>query len=128
MPMPRLTVAVLRELFRNFQAFRVLYETEGIDEVVGPDGATYSLWDVAYLYDQVRSLPRRQRQAIQFCLIENYKESDAARIMGVSPTNPVAKYATAGMETLVNRVRAGALPGFTEHFIVRTQARVEAVG
>jgi DNA-directed RNA polymerase specialized sigma24 family protein len=109
-----LTVSVLRELFRHYQAFLALYETDGIDTIVGPDGDAFSLWDVQYLACQLHRLPSRQSEAIRLCLIENVKESDAAVRMGVSETNPVAKYATSGLEKIVQMVQAGALPRFLE--------------
>jgi DNA-directed RNA polymerase specialized sigma24 family protein len=109
-----LTVSVLRELFRNYQAFWALYESEGIDVVEAQDGTAFSLWDAQYLYRQIRHLPPRQQQAIQLCLIENMKESDAALKMGVSETNPVAMYATSGLEKLVQMVQEGQLPRFRE--------------
>ncbi len=96
-----LTVAVLRELFRNLQVFRVLYEQNGIDVLTGPEGEGYSLWDIESLYERVSELPPRQREAIELCLIENMRERDAAVKMGVSETNPVASYATVGLEKLV---------------------------
>ena len=107
-------MATLRELFRHLQAFRALYETEGIDTVQGPDGEEYVIWDIEYLLEQTGCLPPRQRQAIHLCLIENRKEKDAAVIMGVSPTNPVAMYATSGLEKLVALVEQGSFPRFRE--------------
>lgn len=110
-----MTVTTLRELFRNLQAFWALYETEGIDEVESPDGETYCLFDVLYLYKEIRRLPPRQRQAIELCLVQNMKESDAAQVMGVSATNPVAMYATSGLEKLIAMVRDGSLNCFQEY-------------
>lgn len=111
-----LSVTVLRELFRNFQQFWALYETEGIDEITSPiDGEVYCLFDVAYLYRETRRLPPRQRQAIELCLIQNMKESDAAVAMGVSETNPVSMYATSGMEKLIQMVQSGALNCYQEY-------------
>lgn len=104
-----LTVSVLRELFRNIQQFRALYEAEGIDEITAPDGEVYSLFDVEYLYGQIHRLPLRQRQAIELCLVQNIREAEAAVMMGVSVTNPVAMYATSGLEKLVALVDAGCL-------------------
>lgn len=46
-------------------------------------------------------LPRRQQQAIELFLIQNVLEEEAAVMMGVSPTNPVGMYATAGLERLL---------------------------
>lgn len=110
--MAALPVSVLRELFRNLQSFRSVYETDGIDEVVGPDGVHYCLWDLEYLYKQLHRLPRRQAQAIELCLVQNMRECDAAQVMGVSPTNPVAMYAKSGLEKLVFMAEEGVLPGF----------------
>lgn len=96
-----LTVAILRELFRNLQLFRSLYEHHGVDVVTGSEGEQYSLWDIEALYASASELPPRQREAIELCLIENMRERDAALKMGVSETNPVACYATVGLEKLV---------------------------
>lgn len=105
-------VSTLREMFRNLQGFRVLYESEGIDTIQAPDGTEWNLWDLEYLYRQTDRLPPRQRQAIHLCLIENRLEEDVARIMGVSPTNPVAKYATSGLEKLIAMIHQGVFPRF----------------
>lgn len=96
-----LTVGVLRELFRNLHLFRIIYEQEGIDVLKGPEGEQYSLWDIEALYARASELPPRQREAIELCLIENMRERDAAVKMGVSETNPVASYATVGLQKLV---------------------------
>lgn len=109
LPLVELSVGVLRELFRNLLWWRSLYESDGVDVLPGPDGESYSLWDIDFLYSQTSSLPPRQRQAIQLCLIENVRERDAAIRMGVSPTNPVAMYATSGLEKLVARWNSGEL-------------------
>ncbi len=103
----------LRELFRNLQQFRAIYESYGIDTINGPDGEI-CLWDLEYLYSQLHRLPLRQHQAIELCLVRNIKETDAAVLMGVSPTNPVAMYATSGLEKIVFYIRTGALPKFYE--------------
>lgn len=105
---------VLRELFRNLQAFQAFYETEGIDTITGPDGIDYCLWDIEHLYEQVRLLSPRQRQAIQLCLVSNVKEKDATRIMGVSPTNPVMMYATNGLKKICDLIEAGEIARYRE--------------
>lgn len=110
-----LEVSTLRELFRHLQAFHSAYESDGIDTITDPDtGDLYCLWDLDYLRTQLWRLPPRQRQAIELCLIRNLKESDAAKEMGVSPTNPVSMYATSGLQKLVDMVNSGALPRFRE--------------
>lgn len=107
-----LEVGTLRELFRNLQAFHAVFETDGVDTLIGPDGTEWCLWDLDYLHRQVALLPPRQAQAIELCLIRNIKESEAAVMMGVSPTNPVAMYATAGLTKLIAMIESGVFPRF----------------
>lgn len=106
-----MTVGLLRELFRHLQAFRALHEAEGIT-VLRYGAEEYALQDIEYLYEQTKVLPFRQRQAIQLCLIENRREVDAAVIMGVSRTNPVASYASAGIKKLLELVATDSLARF----------------
>jgi predicted lipoprotein len=87
---PGLNHKLLRELFRNLQAFEALFETEGIDRLVGPDGREYCLQDIQYLYACRTQLSRRQRQAIELFLYSNIREKDVAKMMDVSETNPIA--------------------------------------
>lgn len=102
----------LRELFRSLQLFRAAYEADGVDQIIDPDGIAWNIWDLEYLYQQLPSLPERQYQAIELCLIQNMKEADAAVSMGVSVTNPVAMYATSGLTNLIARINAGEFPKF----------------
>jgi DNA-directed RNA polymerase specialized sigma24 family protein len=107
-----LDVTTLRELFRNYAAFVALYETEGIDTIVAPNGSEWCLHDLTYLISQLHRLSPRQRQAISLCLLQNVKEKDAAVMMGVSETNPVAMYATLGLRKLIELINAGVLPRY----------------
>lgn len=106
------SVGVLRELFRNLQAFRAVFESDGVDTIIGPDGVAWCLHDIEYLHRQLPLLPPRQRQAIELFLIQNVRESDAAVMMGVSRTNPIGTYATAGLTKLVAMIEDGSLPRF----------------
>lgn len=108
-------VGTLRELFRNLQAFRTAYETDGLDTITGPDGVVHCLWDIEYLYDQIHRLSPRQRQAIELCLVANRKEVEVAKMMGLSPTNPVAMYATLGLKKLVEMIDTGELARYGEY-------------
>lgn len=104
------TVGVLRELFRCLQAWRSAAIEYGIDSLTGPDGTEYALVDIENLYVLRRLLSDRQRQAIEACLVADQREVDVAIAMGVSPTNPVASYATQGMRrllTIAAELRAG---------------------
>lgn len=108
-------VAILRELFRNLQAFQALREDCGVTELPGPSGETYSIYDIEYLYGCRTMLSRRQCQAIELFLYENIRERDVARRMGVAETNPIAIYATQGLSRLCDLIKSGALPGYRDH-------------
>lgn len=104
-------VGTLRELLRHLQAWRSTFEAHGVEDLRCPDGSEWSLWDIEYLIEQgLPRLPKRQREAITLCLVEGYREVDAAIAMGVSPTNPVAMYATDGIKHLLMLVDSGQLP------------------
>lgn len=107
-----MTVTVLRELFRHIQQWRVLAQEFGVDTLLGPDGESYNLWDIEYLLEKINDLPPQQRRAIKLCLVEGWREVDAAVEMGVSPTNPVAMYASAGLRRLVSWIDSEELPRF----------------
>lgn len=99
---PTISVPLLRDLFRNLQMFRAVYEAEGVDTIVSPDGDEICLWDLEHLYAQIKDvLPPRQYQAIEWFLVWNYREATVAEMMGISPTTPVGSYATAGLEKLI---------------------------
>lgn len=108
----------LRELFRNLQAFRAFYEAEGQDTITGPDGRDYNLFDIEHLFEQVRLLSPRQRQAIELCLVGNVKEKEASKIMGVSETNPVMMYATNGLKRICDMITKGEVPRYAEDELV----------
>lgn len=108
-----LTVDVLRNLFRYLAPFRALYEDGGPDILVAPGGEEWSLWDIEYLLGVVHhDLPPRQAQAIELFLVCNMREADVAEAMGVSRTNPIGMYATAGLERIIIWVNEGRLPRF----------------
>lgn len=111
-------VGTLRELLRHVQAWRSTFEAHGVEDLRCPDGSEWSLWDIEYLIDHgLPRLPRRQREAIILCLIQGRREVDAAVIMGVSPTNPVAMYATDGIKGLLAMIDKGQLERFRPHLL-----------
>jgi DNA-directed RNA polymerase specialized sigma24 family protein len=101
-------IGILRELFRNIQQFKALYESEGLDMIYGPNGEEVSLWDLLDLYKNLTVLPKRQHQAIELYLVQNMRETDAAVKMGLSPTNPIGIYATVGLQKLIALLEEGA--------------------
>lgn len=110
----RVDTATLRELFRHLQAFQGLRETSNITEITGPNGQTYSVYDIEYLYECRKLLSPRQRQAIELFLYEQIKERDVASMMGVAPTNPIAIYATQGLNRLCDLIAKGELPKYRQ--------------
>jgi hypothetical protein len=103
-------VQTLRSLFRNLHAFRACYETDGVAEIVDPDGISWTIWDLEKLYHvAVRSdlLPVRQRQAIEMFLVLNMSEADVAQVMKIKASNPVGMYATSGLIHLLAEIDAG---------------------
>lgn len=128
-PLP--TVSVLRELLRNLQLWRSAYIEHGTDCVTGPDGTEYHLADIEDLYalrlpmGEWKGLSDRQRQAIEACLVADQREVDVAIAMGVSPTNPVASYATQGMRRLLStaeEIRAGRDPRIPQTWDIPQEA------
>ena len=92
------------------QQFRAYYEDTGRSEIQTAVGEV-SLLDLEYLLDEAsHRLSPRQYQAIQLCLIGQMREQDAAVIMGIAPSNPVAMYATDGLRRLVAMVERDELP------------------
>lgn len=113
-------VSELRDLFRHLTDFRATYESTGLEEITTPQGHSWSLWDLEYLYEQVMTRLRlRQQQAITLCLVHGVKESDAAEMMGVSRTNPVMMYASLGIQRLLDMIDEGLLDRFA---LARKQA------
>jgi hypothetical protein len=97
-----LTVDLLRSLFRNLAAWRSILESDGVDTLHSSEGS-FNIEDIEWLYaSSQKILPIRQRQAIRLCLLNNLTEEDAARIMKIDLNNPVAMYATSGLETLIH--------------------------
>lgn len=119
----------LRLLFRHLHAFRSYYESDGISEIVAPNGVSWSLFDIEYLYqiamrqptgakpyDRAHPcLPIRQQQAIELFLVLNLPEKEAAIRMGLSPNNPVGMYATSGLTRLLRLMDTGYLPRFVDN-------------
>jgi hypothetical protein len=103
-------VNTLRNLFRNLHQFRAVYETDGVSEIVDPDGTVWTLWDLEELYRVAvysSILPLRQRQAIEMFLVLNMSEADVARVMSIKASNPVGMYATSGIVRLLVEIDAG---------------------
>lgn len=106
-------MSTLRALFRNLEECRVALE-QGVESFTGPDGISWSIRDLFHLYDaSQKMLSPRQSQAIRMFLVSQMFEADVAEAMGLSRTNPIGMYATAGIERLIELVDAGAIKGFS---------------
>jgi hypothetical protein len=117
----------LRLLFRSLRMFESVHESDGITEIVAPNGCVWNLFDIQYLYrvamrgptgnkkfDRLHpTLPLRQRQAIELFLVLNVPEDEAAVIMGLKRTNPVGMYATSGLTKLLKFHDEGRLRRFS---------------
>lgn len=109
-----LTVGVLREVFRNLVLFRDVYEQTQEDTIKGPDGLEISLWDLEHIYEKMPDLlPTRQSQAIEWFLVQGYKEEEVAEMMGTAPTNSIGGYATAGLKTILSLIAEGKFERFS---------------
>jgi DNA-directed RNA polymerase specialized sigma24 family protein len=96
------------------QAFRSFYESEGQDTITSSDGRSYNLFDIEHLFKQIDRLSPRQAQAIRLCLVNNVLEKEAAKIMGVSETNPVMMYATNGLKRICEMIASGEIQRYAE--------------
>lgn len=106
-------MGVLREVFRNLVLFRDVYEQTQEDTIKGPDGIELSLWDLEYIYEQLPDLlPERQHQAIEWFLVQGYKEEEVAQMMGTAPTNSIGGYATAGLKAIIKLISEGKMERF----------------
>lgn len=61
-------LVVLAHFLENLQQFEALFETEGIETVIGPDGTRYNLFDIKDLYGRRFFLPREEAVAIEVSL------------------------------------------------------------
>lgn len=117
----------LRLLFRSLRMFESVHESDGTTEILAPNGCTWNLFDIQYLYRQAMrrptgdrafdrrhpTLPLRQQQAIELFLVLNMPEDEAAVIMGLKKTNPVGMYATSGLTKLLKFHDEGRLRRFS---------------
>lgn len=106
-------INVLRSLLRNLINFRILYESDNIDELRDQTGRSWSLWDLEDLYKvavTTDSLPLRQRQAIELFLVQNLSEDRVAELMGIKKSNPCGMYASSGLVKLLKMMDDGSIP------------------
>lgn len=118
-------IGVLRNLLRNLQLWRSLYEADEVGAVItAPDGNEYCLHDLEYIYEARLAkkvdrygrlsyvLSDRQRQAVELFLHDGISERDCSAIMGIAETNPIGMYATSGLTKIVDMIDSGDLDRF----------------
>lgn len=106
-------VTIHRELIRNLQHWRALYEAREAPEVlVAGDGHEYCLWDVERFYAARHLLPDRQERTIRLNLYEDRSEREIAEILGIGRNNPVAIYGTVGLTRLLALAVKGDVEGY----------------
>lgn len=88
-------------------------QERGLETFTDPEGREWAIGDIFRLFDaSQKMLSPRQAQAIKWFLAEQMFEADVAERMGLSRTNPIGMYATAGIERLMELVDFGAIKGF----------------
>lgn len=94
-----MTWKLLESVLKNYNEFRALYESEGIEELTLDNGYVINVHDIL---SGVNSLPQRQRQAVILVCIDNMKEVDAAREMGFNKwSSQVGSYKRLGLRKLI---------------------------
>lgn len=103
-------VSTLRKLFKGLEQWRAFREDFSVDTFVY-EGREWHIMDIEMLYRASQTLlAPRQAQAIELHLVGNLREADVARLMGISPTNPIGMYATDGLKHIVAMIEEGLLP------------------
>lgn len=107
-------VAVHKELLRNLQHWRSLFEAGEVGDILtAGDGEEYSLWDIQRLAESRHMLATRQAEAIGHFLIENLTEQESSEAMGLGPKkSPVAIYVTVGVSRLLGMAVRGEIRGY----------------
>lgn len=104
-------VTTLRQLLKGLQNWRAVNEDYGVCVIPDPKGREWHILDVEMIYRASQTLlAPRQSQAIKYHLVNNMREADVARLMGIAPTNPVGMYATDGLKHLVSMIEDRLLP------------------
>jgi hypothetical protein len=75
----------LRELLRNLQHWRGLFEDEGTSTLTAPDGEVFCLQDLQDLYDHRHALPSLQAQAVELCLYHDMLDEHVAPVLEIPP-------------------------------------------
>jgi hypothetical protein len=110
-----LTVELLREVLRNLASWRSINQSDGIDIITCPDGQELHIMDIEFVYRLTQQvLPIRQKQAIRLCLLNGLTEEEAAAIMKIDTQNPVAMYATSGLETVIHMINIEIAPSHAQ--------------
>lgn len=86
---------LLREVYRNYQQFRELVRTSGVDTISHED-FSISFYD---LEEGINNLSPRKKEAFYLNVILDLKQKDVARLMGIT-TVSVGQYVEAAMQQL----------------------------
>lgn len=70
-------ISILEGLLRNWQSWRAILEDNGVETLM-IGGEEWNFYD---MFDGIKDLPPRQKQALWMILIEDRRPVDVARIM-----------------------------------------------
>lgn len=94
----------LEAILRHYVEFRELYETQGVEEL-RIDGVVVNIHDIL---TGIKELPKRQKTALILTCIYNYKEVEAAPLMGFTKwTSPVSSYKKLALQKICDRYWSG---------------------
>lgn len=97
----KMTWQLLEKILNNHHLWREVYQ-ETLDSTLVINGMVLDYHDILEGIDR---LPPRQREAVVLTCLENYKEADAARIMGFSKwSSQVGMYKRKALKTLCDNV------------------------
>lgn len=86
-------------ILRHYNEIYEQYKYSGLEEITLPDGDVMNVHD---MLEGIKSLPKRQREAVELMCIQGLKEVEASEIMlpGSKWSSPVGAYKRAGLKKL----------------------------
>src|SRR5580658_9534217 len=92
---------LLEKILKNYYEFKELYENHGIEEVT-VNGMTVHFLD---LLRGLEDLPEKQKTAIKLMVLEGYKETETAVLMGMeaASSSQVGLWKRRGLDSLTRK-------------------------
>ena len=93
------TPKMIEGILNHYEEFRILYEEQGLDELV-VGGVTFNIHDIL---EDLKTLPPRQREAVTLVCLYNMNELDAAFEMFGRFNTAVGLYKRIGLQKLADK-------------------------